>query len=207
MSNRISGILLLTLVALCVIIVVEARSGVPSAERLRASEDPAVDTSSAGPVRLSLPPLAVLSETVERPLFSESRQPPQDDGNDAPVSPSAVAAGPAANFSISAIMITNKERAVLLIDPQSGKLTRVEEGDTIAGWRLERVEDDRAVFSRDGENREAVLRTFGPPPAPRPRRSLPSVRGIKQPERALRQPAEAARLRALDSRQEPDSER
>ncbi|NIQ36788.1 MAG: hypothetical protein GTN86_12890, partial [Xanthomonadales bacterium] len=54
--------------------------------------------------------------------------------------PTPVVSGPTADFSISAIMITDKERAVLLTHPQSGELTRVAEGELIAGWRLERVE-------------------------------------------------------------------
>ncbi|NIQ28780.1 MAG: hypothetical protein GTN88_20750, partial [Gammaproteobacteria bacterium] len=69
-----------------------------------------------------------------------------------------------ASFSISAIVITEKERAVLLTHPQSGEVARVAEGETIAGWRLERVESDRAVFSKDGDSKEIALRTFGPPP-------------------------------------------
>ncbi len=207
MPNRISGFLLLTLIALCVVIVVQARSGIPSADHLRSARDQAVDTAAAGPVRLSLPPLADLSETIERPLFTESRRPSEEEPSDAPVMPTPVVTGPAAVFSISAIVITDKERAVLLTHPQSGELTRVREGETIAGWRLERVESDRAVFSKDGDSKEIDLRTFGPPPPTRPKRGLPAVRGINSPERAARQAAEAARLRRLDPREEPASER
>lgn len=207
MPNRISGILLLTLVALCVIVVVQARSGVPSAGHLRSARDQAVDTAASGPVRLSLPPLADLSETIERPLFTESRRPSEVEASDAPVTPVPVVTGPTADFSISAIVITGKERAVLLTHSQSGELTRVTEGEMIAGWRLERVESDRAVFSKDGDSREIALRTFGPPPPSRPKRALPAVRGINSPERAPRQAAEAARLRRLERREEPPSER
>ncbi|NIQ28779.1 MAG: hypothetical protein GTN88_20745, partial [Gammaproteobacteria bacterium] len=79
MPNRISGILLLTLIALCAIIVLQARSGVPTDDHLRSAREQAVDTAAAGPVRLSLPPLATLSETIERPLFTESRRPSEDE--------------------------------------------------------------------------------------------------------------------------------
>lgn len=207
MSNRISAILLMTLIALCGVIVIEARSGVSSTAHMRSPLDQGVDSAAASPVRMTLPPLAALSETVERPLFTETRRPPDEEPDGAPVSASPVPARSSMSFSVSAIVITDSERAVLLVHPQSGELTRLNEGETVAGWRLDKVESDRAVFSKDGESREAVLRTFGPPPPSRPQRALPTVRGINAPERKRRQPAGATRLRPFDPREEPDSER
>lgn len=207
MSNRISAILLITLIALCGVIVIEARSGVSSTAHSRSPLDRGVDSAAAGPVRMTLPPLAALSETVERPLFTETRRPPEGEPDGAAVSASPVPAGSSLSFSVSAIVITDDERAVLLVHPQSGALTRVAEGEMVAGWRLDKVESDRAVFSKDGDSQEAVLRSFGPPPARRPQRALPAVRGIKAPERTRRQPAGTTRLRPFDPREEPDSGR
>lgn len=207
MSNRISGILLITLAALCVIIVMEARSGVPSAENFRGSAGKEENTTVTGPVRLALPPLAALNETVARPLFTETRRPPEMESNGLQVTPSPVAAASAASFTVSAIVITDNERAVLLVHPQSGELTRVAEGETIAGWRLDRVENDRAVFSKDGDTREAVLRTFGPPPPRRPPRSARALPGINAPDRAPRRTLGGTRLRPSGSQEEPTPER
>lgn len=207
MSNRISGILLITLIALCVIIALELRSGVPSADDLKASPQGDKGAAAVGPVRLMVPPLAALSETLDRPLFSESRRPPEVESNGAPVTPTPVSMGAAANFSVSAIVITENERAVLLVHPQRGDLTRVAEGETVAGWRLDRVENDRAVFTKDGETREAALRTFGPPPPRRPQRSTPLRPGVTTPERAPRRTLGDTRLRPSGSEEEPASER
>lgn len=207
MSNRISGILLITLAALCVTIVIEARSGVPSVENLRASADKGEGTSVTGPVRLTLPPLAALSETVARPLFTETRRPPEMESNGVPDTPGPVAAASAAGFTVSAIIITESERAVLVVHPQSGELTRVAEGETIAGWRLDRVENDQAVFSKDGDTREAALRIFGPPPPHRPPRSARALPRINTPERAPRRTLGGTRLRPFGSQEESTPER
>ncbi len=207
MSNRISGILLLTLIALCAIIVIEARMGIPSVDNLKATRDEEKAATSAGPLRLTLPPLAALGETVGRPLFNQTRRPPEEELDLASVSPTPVAIDTGANFTVSAIVITEDESAVLLIHPQSGELTRVAEGETIAGWRLDRVEKDRAIFSKEGESREAALRSFGPAPPPRRQVSAPVRPGVRTPQRALRRTLDGTRQRPSGSQQNPSSER
>ncbi|MDH3413615.1 MAG: hypothetical protein OEM98_14175, partial [Gammaproteobacteria bacterium] len=104
MSNRISGILLITLIALCSIIVMEVRSGVPSVDDLKAFPDRNKDATQAGPVRLTLPPLAALSETIDRPLFVDTRRPPDAETSDALATAAPMPVGPAASFSLSAIV-------------------------------------------------------------------------------------------------------
>ncbi len=207
MSNRISGILLITLIALCSIIVMEVRSGVPSVEDLKASPEKNKDATQAGPVRLTLPPLAALSETIDRPLFVDTRRPHDAETSNALATVAPIPLGPAASFSLSAIVITENERAVLLADPQSGALTRVAEGETVAGWRLDKVENDRAIFSKDGETREAALRTFGPPPPRRVKRQGSGVSGGNATDRGPRQTQGRTRLRPLMPQEAPVSER
>ncbi|HSS63228.1 MAG TPA: hypothetical protein VLS27_02260 [Gammaproteobacteria bacterium] len=207
MSNRISAMLLITLMALCVIILMEARSGVPSADDLEATPDKDRAETVTGPVRLTLPPLASLGETVERPLFSETRRPPETDSDDAPITPTPLPTSTAGSFTVSAIVITESERAVLLVHPQSGELTRVAEGERVAGWRLDRVDNDRAVFSKDGETREAALRTFGPAPPRSQQRPAPARPGADSPTRTLRRALSGARLRPSAPQEEPASER
>jgi len=206
MSNRISGILLITLIALCVIIVMEARSGIPSANRLRAIPVEDKGATVAGPLRVALPPLGALSETVERPLFIETRRPPEVESNGEPISPAAVPMGPSEKFVLSAIVITDDARAVLIANPQNGEPIRVAEGETIAGWRLDSVEKDRAIFSKDGEAREVALRIFGPPPLRRPQRATPTPPGAMTPEQALRRALSEDGLRPSTIQKEPASE-
>lgn len=207
MSNRISALLSVALIALCAVIVMEVRSGVPTADDLKTSPAKKNSAPASGPVRLRLPPLAALSETVERPLFSDTRRPPEIETDAAPEIPAPVAAGPAPSFSVSAIVITENERAVLLTHPQSGDLTRVAEGETIAGWRLHKVESDRAVFTRDGETREAALRSFGPPPPRRGPGQTPGVSAGGPSEQKLRRTLNDPRLRPRVAQEPPASQR
>lgn len=207
MSNRISGILFIVLIALCVIIVVEARMGIPSVDNLKTIRDEQKAETPVGPLRLALPPLAALGETVGRPLFNDTRRPPNEELDDAPVSPAPVPVGTGANFIVSAIVITDDERAVLLSHPQSAEPTRVDEGETILGWRLERVEKDRAIFSKDGEAREAVLRTFGPPPPRRPRPGTLPAPKADSPERARRRALSDAQRNPFSSQENRPPER
>jgi hypothetical protein len=207
MSNRISGILFIILIALCVIIVVEARMGIPSVDHLKAIRDEQKSETPAGPLRLTLPPLAALGETVGRPLFNDTRRPPDEELNDAPVSPAPVPVGTGANFIVSAIVITDDERAVLLSHPQSAEPTRVDEGETILGWRLDRVENDRAIFSKDGQTREAALRNFGPAPSLRRQRSAPAQPGVITPQPAPRRILDRTRQRPPGSEKDLDAGR
>jgi hypothetical protein len=202
MSNRISGILMVTLIALCAIIVMEARSGVPSAESLKVTPQKHKSAAVAGPLRVTLPPLAALSETIERPLFSETRRPPEVESDDALVSPAEAPVEPSAKFVLFAIIITDDERAVLVANPQGGEPIRVAEGDTIAGWQLDSVKNDRAIFSMEGEIQEVALRTFGPPPPPRPQRPTATPPRANSPEEALRRALREKRLRSQTSEKE-----
>ena len=205
MSNRISVLLLLTLIALLMVAAMEVRIGIPSAGNLRPSPGENESAATAKPVASSLPPLAALSETVERPLFSDSRRPAGEELEEFPVAAVPTPLGPSVQLIVSAIVITENDRAVLVTNPQSGDLTRVAEGETVAGWRLEKVEKDRAVFSKEGETREAVLRTFGPPPAGQ--RRLPPRPGEISRDRAPRRTTDGTRLQRLIPGQEPVSER
>jgi hypothetical protein len=192
--NRVSGILLLTLVALGAIVATEIREGIPSADRAVAAaskQKPQAAPATARPFQPPLPPLESLSETTSRPLFLAERRPP--DGEPAPLPDAPLPAGPDPNFSISAIIITDDEHAVLMAHPETGTLNRLKEGEAVAGWTLEQVTPDRAVFTKDGQTKEATLRTFGPPPAPRPKRKPRATGQVVPPAPAAgaQQPAEA----------------
>lgn len=107
--------------------------------------------------------LESLSETLARPLFDASRRPPSP----APLAESAAGepevvkvtpdVGP---FILSAIVIVEDERAVLLTNPENGELTRRREGEEVAGWALEEIREDGVVFSNQGAIKEVPLRRF-----------------------------------------------
>lgn len=172
MVNRLTAILLLMLVSLVAVIAVELHKDARVAGRPGAGIESSQinEQSFLDLLRISLPPLSSLTETTARPLFVETRKPSPE--APAPVAPMPVDVGEAPDISISAIVITEKERVVLVKHPVSGALVRMREGERIIGWTLDRVEPGRAVFSKEGTSRSATLRTFGPPvmsqSAPRP---------------------------------------
>ncbi len=193
MLNHVSGILLLTLVGLGAIVATEIREGTPSADRAvaAASKKKPQAAPAAWSFQPTLPTLESLSETTSRPLFLAERRPPE--GEPAPLPDAPLPAGPDPSFSISAIIITDDEHAVLMQHPETGALNRLKEGEAVAGWTLERVAPDRAVFTKDGQTKEATLRTFGPPPAPRPKRKPRTVGQVvpRAPAAGAQQPAQA----------------
>ena len=193
MLNHVSGILLLTLVGLGAIVATEIREGTPSADRAvaAASKKKPQAVPAAWSFQPTLPTLESLSETTSRPLFLAARRPPE--GEPAPGPEAPPPAGPAPSFSISAIIITDDEHAVLMEHPETGTTKRLKEGEAVVGWTLERVAPDLAVFTKDGQTKEATLRAFGPPPPPRAKRRSPaagkvaapgSAAGAQQPDKA-----------------------
>lgn len=163
MVNRLTAFLLFMLASLVAVIAIELQSGARSVSTLGASAATAEKNERAlsEPLRRSPPPLASLSETTARPLFMESRRPTAEASAPADVTPVHSESGP--KFSISAIVMTEDERTVLVNHPDTGALVRLRQGERIAGWTLDKVESDRAIFSKVGESKSVTLRTFDPP--------------------------------------------
>lgn len=181
MLNRVSGILLLTLAGLGAIVATEILEGIPLANRAAAAAAQRKPQASpaARPFQPTLPTLESLSETTSRPLFLAARRPPSDEPAPEPDAPRPT--GPDPSFSISAIIITDDEQAVLMAHPETGALNRLKQGEAVVGWTLEQVAPDRAVFTKDGKTKEATLRAFGPPPAPRAKRRSPAAGKVVAP--------------------------
>lgn len=162
--NRLSALLLLTLTLLLALIGLQLERPVPAAGFAIAEPDSktASGTMDATAFSLSVPPLASLSETTRRPLFVESRRAGEEATAVSEAAPVAVSARP--SFSLSAIIITGDQRAVLVRDPATGSLIRLRQGEALAGWTLDQVSPDQAVFSKEGESQSAILRRFDQSP-------------------------------------------
>ncbi len=163
MHARSSGWLALTLVVLAALLAAELRfeAGV-------GPERQSIGRASAAPPAASPAPLFALadresfSETLTRPLFMPNRQPP--DLESAPALPATRAATPNANrYVLSAIIIVDDERIALLTDTATGALSRVREGESLAGWQVEEIHADGAVLNNGDTREELSLRIFGAP--------------------------------------------
>jgi hypothetical protein len=139
------------------------------------------------------PPLSQFAETVERPLFSETRRPPETSGE-----PS----GPPKPFegTLEGVIIVQNEAVALLKVAGDIDVTRVTKGQTIRGWLVVEIHPDRVVLQ--GERRAEIRlqedagSTAGPgaagtgapgrPTVPGQRRAVPQP--APQPPAAAQQP-------------------
>jgi hypothetical protein len=101
----------------------------------------------------SLPPLAAFSTTVERPLFSRNRRPPPP----GEAAGAELAQGTATEmpFLLSGVLIAGPRRVALLQTRASPKTLRVEEGETVEGWKVVTIRP-QAVVVRSGSGQQEL---------------------------------------------------
>jgi hypothetical protein len=129
-----------------------------------ASEQAATPASGSTPRAMTS--LASLTETVARPLFSQSRRPffapePEKLEPAAEAIPEGPAAAPSepSRLTLVGLMAAAGERQQALIRAE-GKAygAWIGIGSEIEGWRLARIEADRVVIEKDGEEEELAIR-------------------------------------------------
>lgn len=105
----------------------------------------------------AMPPAETFAEIVQRPLFNENRLPDParaqatadtGDGSTAP------AASDLSQFKLVGVITASSIR-IALVQRAGGETKRVRAGDTIDGWRIEKI-DVSGVTASDG-NRSARL--------------------------------------------------
>ncbi len=169
MRARSRNWLLLSLAALSALVIAELRFAIGTSPGGQAVGQTGAPVEAAPMPQFALVDRERLSETLTRPLFMPDRQPPADTPAAAPVGASREARPNANRYSLSAIIIVDDKRIALLTDTATGRLKRVREGESIAGWQVEEIHEDSAVLSNGDTREELSLRTFGAPAArPRP---------------------------------------
>ncbi len=167
MRARSSSGLLLSLLLLSALLVAELRFDVGTRPVGQAVEQVRAPVEAAPVPLFALADRESFSQTLARPLFMPNRQPAS--AEPPPVQAPRATAPPKVNrYALSAIIIVGDERIALLTDTATGGVNRVREGESIAGWQVEKIHEDRAVLSNGNAREELSLRTFGPP-APRPK--------------------------------------
>lgn len=103
--------------------------------------------------RFAMPPITTYPETIKRPLFSPSRQPPVET-TEIP-GPKAV---PNSDIKarLSGIIITPEGRFALLQKPAETEAIRVSEGQNFEGWVVKSIHADRIVLNR-GDSTQVVM--------------------------------------------------
>lgn len=130
------------------------------------------DATGVGP---PLPPLASLTDTVDRPLFSPDRRPSEAGPEEATgleeILPVATSAPP--SLTLSAVIIERDRRQALLVPIGGGAVKHVMEGEEVDGWTLGEVREQGVTLLRGDDRHELALRTFEPPPQPASPRAAP----------------------------------
>lgn len=171
MHGHSIGWLLLCVVGLAALVSAELHYQVGTGSGRHAAGN-AAPTSATVPVPLfSLEDREKLSDTITRPLFMPNRQPQVAAVADAPRADSRAPRPKANRYALSAIIIVDDERVALLTDTATGGLSRVREGESLAGWQVEEINESGAVLSNGDTREELALRSFSAPTAqPTPRR-------------------------------------
>jgi len=168
--------LLLSVVGLAALVSAELHYQVGTGSGRHAASNGA-PTSATVPVPLfSLEDREKLSDTTTRPLFMPNRQPQVASVPDAPRADSQAPRPKATRYALSAIIIVDDERVALLTDTATGGLSRVREGESLAGWQVEEINESGAVLSNGDTREELALRSFSAPMVqPTPRRGTDSA--------------------------------
>jgi hypothetical protein len=161
------------------------------------SKDPSAGTPGNP---LQAQPLAKLSATRDRPLFSPDRRPPAPPP--APVAAAPPPPAPPPDVTLLGVVV-DRERARAIVRSGSAKIERVQIGDDIGGWKVSQIEGRRLLLALDG--REAAFTLFGRASAPQPDNPAPKVAdrprdqpqqyGMQQASPAAAAPRAASRRR------------
>ncbi len=107
-----------------------------------------------GDPRFEPPPLATLSEMLDRPLFFTDRRIPEAPRREAAPAPPPP---PPLRLRLEGIAITGESRVAVLRDVGTHALVQLAEGMTHDGWTLESVDAGGARFSRGEEVTRLLL--------------------------------------------------
>ena len=119
---------------------------------------PTKQTGTPGPSRKTitaarLGPRNEYNAIAERPLFARTRRPAEE--APATTAPSAQANLP--NFVLTGIVISPDEKYILLLRASSSETVRLIEGQTIDGWRVEKILPDRVTLKSGDRTVELPL--------------------------------------------------
>ncbi|MCW5724709.1 MAG: hypothetical protein KIS81_07100 [Maricaulaceae bacterium] len=124
------------------------RAAEPSTEVATATAEPAAARpADEGPL---LPAFDRFSAIDQRPLFSAARRPPERPAPVAPVITAQARETGAPAFQVTGV-VSGPGRPSAALIRQGADNRRLYAGETFEGWRIESVETDGVVVSRDGE--------------------------------------------------------
>ena len=96
----------------------------------------------------TLPPKEAFAEITARPIFNQDRRP---DPPSAPVDMTMAGAETTADLSQFRVVgiVTDRDTQLALVQTPAGTTTKIRAGDTLEGWRIEKI-DVSGVTATDG---------------------------------------------------------
>jgi general secretion pathway protein N len=153
------GIVALALAALGLAAIVDlewqaplAAEGLPAAPEAKAARS----ADETPPPRFSLPPIENFAAVTARPLFVEDRRPPAESAGGS--------IGPWSSLTLAGIVIAPGSREALIRHGTPPVVVHLREGQTVDGWTLRSILNDRVVLGNGAERHE--LRLFAPSATP-----------------------------------------
>ena len=174
-----------------------------------AQSTPLVQASA--PSSFAVPPLDELSQTVQRPLFSQTRlpAPAQAVVDSRPLVPVKTVKLTPLAIELSAVILEPDRQYALFRKAAQKGLLRAEVGQSVDGWLVSEIRGDGVSLERGAERQLLVLRTFKAPvrraPARKAPRRKPAGRTPTGRKKARRVPRSRA-PRAADQAASPAAE-
>lgn len=163
-ARRLSLPLLLLCVLLGYVVYIQAEAALPLPPEPRVTAAPM--ESSAGPAdepEFSMPPLENFAETLARPLFMDTRRPPEPGAEPVALEPDPQPEPPKptpklVGMELSGIVITPASRVALVRSARGREVVRLKEGEEIDGWIVETIDPDRVVLRQADAFEELTLK-------------------------------------------------
>jgi hypothetical protein len=178
----------LLLVALCMVLAIVLAGVIETPTLPSAASAPEAEAGGDGATAerpFELEPLSSYAAIIERPLFSRSRRPQPPERS---VAADARAGNGGAPFLLSGVIVAGPTRVAFLQPRSQPKTLRVLEGETVEGWKIEKILPQRVVIGNGDAREELSLQDRiapAPPPADgrlqqRPGRRPPPPPGMEQ---------------------------
>jgi hypothetical protein len=149
-----------------------------------------IDVPELAEARFTMPGLEHYSELEQRPLFSETRRPPEPEVV-AEAAPEPVLLGRRVTPLLIGVMITPERRSALLFDPDRQAVVTVVQGSSAAGWELEEVRADGVTLRQGAQTLGLALRDYAARADLQPEAAAPMQRSRRALRAPQRQPTTA----------------
>jgi len=145
-----SRMMLGTCVTLATVVTIEVILTSSGSNALADAGDAVSATATATELAaLQIPPVVAYSEIRERPLFSDSRRPPQQAVQ---AKDSVRAVQLSTNWKVTGIAVAGDNSFVHLEGIRDRKTVRLQVGMPLDGWNLQEISPDQIVFGLGGES-------------------------------------------------------